>query len=367
MGLFVSQETLCCHVRAAAACKENSESPQPRTDIGPIDIVPVDSHTYKNVFYLSPYASPESQLSHTSTSPGRAPIHMFLVMGMRPCFVKIFTNKKTGASYIRCHSSKGKHVGKQSTCCQKIFKMLTEVTDIGNLFQNLQDPSAYSSSRGAGIEKSVFEIEDLWPYDEPNHIMIGTWKNGRFQNDEFPEECGVQHLHIKPKCPGPGWILRRDRGPRRTCTLIGPQRALKGVWIMEWYNPQTQETVRVGPSCGIFIATGPKCNKRDFAYDAHILYTAIHNIIEKQSSIQMEYEDLQRIHKARALNDKLSPSPLPTLAQFSTHLHRFIQSQVMLDTCPCKQVQQYACHSYMHTYMHDIPSLFCDMGTHRCT
>ncbi len=94
------------------------------------------------------------------------------------------------------------------------------------------------------------------------------------------------------------------------------------------HPPETQKTVILVPSCGIFMATDNRA-KKHHAYDAQILYDAKHNIINKNSSIQKEWLDLKRCYALYFVDTGQSVS-LPSLPQFATHYHRFIQSQVVI-------------------------------------
>jgi len=191
-------------------------------------------------------------------------------------------------------------------------------------------PGVLSSSRAPPRRPVNFVPVHEWEFNAPANIQLR-----HLHTDRVPLGRFLGPAPQLPQLVDPYVIAQRPNGERwearrsliyKSCTLITPTLSVENVAVWEWYNPETQETVTAGPSCGVFIATDSRA-KKHYAYDAWILYTGKRNIIDKGSSISREWQDLIETYKLQSEELKL-PVPAPSLPQFAAHYHRFIQSQV---------------------------------------
>jgi len=340
--LFYVQETLCCHVRAVSKWKGLLESPLLDPNLGPPCIDPVDSEEFSDVFHLSQYEQSTSQLANISTSKGRSPAHMFLVLGkLRHCFVKAFLSK--GRWHLRCQSSNGRHLGSLCVCGQRVFKMIQSKPHLKEKFLDMQEASVYICSRSPATKVDDFSSYYTWSYDAYPNVLQPPEK--RVKIEQFQDDQGINHPCVKPpKPPGDEWVMELHA----VCCLVGEWQVDEDVWLMQWRNELTEEIVRVGPSSAVFLATGSKA-KKHYAYDALVMCRTMWNILSNQSSIQRQHNEMKVYHHG-------DPGrKLPQFHQFAKHFHHFILAQVtcILDLTAYTHTNVHTCiHTYIHTYTH---------------
>ena len=327
---MVIQVYKCHHAQAAGMWAEADEKQDVPEGWGLTDLRPVDSGAHSNIFHISGQESKLSPLSYISTSQGRASAHVFLVQSSSPCYVKVY--KRKGVHRIQCESSSGGHWGSHAHCCMKVYKMIRAVPSMSQLFPDIHDPSEYACSRAPPQNVASYFPEHLWTWHKPPNIALREWNNGRCLLPQ-PALPGLVDSYIVPPRPDGDCWQHRPSAKYPLCTLIGPTMSVDGICVYEWVNTETGGVVTIGPSSGIFIASDEK-SKRHYAYDAKIMYSAMHSIITKGSSISQELEDLERVYRLQEeeLGKPLHSLHTPSLPQFASHYHRFIQSQVR---CAC--------------------------------
>ena len=124
------------------------------------------------------------------------------------------------------------------------------------------------------------------------------------------------------------WRLDQVATCKGECTLILKERVEEHVLVMMWANQENGQTITVGPSCGIFLATSPK-SKKCYAYDALIMYETLFNLLTRHSTLEVEYKTLCSFISECDTRFKRQ-SKLLTQAQCYEHFHLFRNSLVII-------------------------------------
>ena len=322
---FLLQAIYCPHAAAVHTWLSRSSTEEPVPGYGPIQLAPVHEE-FPDVFYISQHEREDSKIAIKSKSKGRKLSHLFFVQGSHSCFVKVYPSKEEFR--LGCQTSKG-HWGQSACCCKRVYKVIQVDGDLLKAFPKLHDPSKYSSSRSYANSTPATPGVHVFPAKMPIHIKAGDCCNGLFE--QSPSSEGPSCAHIKPQPPesqgeGESWSLVPDPAVKRTCTLITWQSAQPGYQVLMYQNTTTGETVTVGPSCGIFLATDPK-DDEGYAYHLKVMYIILENLDIRRSNLEIEYKLLrQNIEDcARYRNQKCK---IPSQQQFYKHFHRFRNSLV---------------------------------------
>jgi len=240
--------------------------------------------------------------------------------------------------------------------------------DLLNRFPGLLNPVKYSSSRSYRHSKAAPPNKHVWPARMPLNIAIATWCYGHTL-EAPPTTEGPSEPHIKPPRPPEvsredyPWELREDPSCKGKCTLITKKTCEENVRVYMYRNKSTGETITIGPSSGIYM---PSHGTKGYAYDAEYVYELLPGLLQKHSTLELEYEMLKE--RVATSNKYYGRHPkLPSQQQFYNHFHQFRNSLVtyvsecvlfagdvhtllcMCTCCTCTHARL-----YMHTYIHNM-------------
>ena len=315
------QQHLCQHTMVLSEWLEAQHVQQQDLQTGPIQISPVDEDRFSNIFYISEHESRHYEHSFISTSRGRGSAHIFFI-SETSCFVKVFRRHQQWR--IQCMSPSSSHFGSQAECCKPVYQVIMTVPRFTNKFSPTVDPSLYSRIRIGFDKDEKYVAVQNWSSEPGNHVSARTWDYGNFERP-FPEGYRPQGPNIIPAYREGFRVC--DGKPDR-CRLV-TEDFTQVVAVYELVNEEGQRvTVKTdGPGCGLFWASSQNASVV-WVYAGRYLYKVKTALLKKNSSIQLEWQELKKSHEADERNTG-NPVLLPGLPQYAKHVQRFLRSQVM--------------------------------------
>jgi len=316
------QEHLCKHAGVMQRLQESESLEYP-----PTTAQSVCNDTYPEIVCIFEHESQQYQHSFISTARGRARRYVFLNT-KTSCLVNVFRRHKQWR--VQCMSSRTRsHFGSRAQCCKTVYDMILATPKYTCMFDPILDPTEYIRIRVGFDRDDKFTPVQVWTAEPELHIRQPHWSNGRFR-EPFPEGLRPPEPYI---IPGYREGFSVCDGTPSKCRLVSHWEVLDvdvkelvnddGVHVTVWND---------GPSCGLFWSSS-LCAQIGWVYDVDIMYKTKLALFHKNSSIQLEYDELRKDHLSflQAKDKNAILVNFPSLAQFNKHYQRFIHSQVEFD------------------------------------